>query len=698
MRRLVTAVCVVIAAICAALAAAAQLPATAAPAGPAAVGPGSYVPVAPQRLLDTRQRIGVPTTTPVPAHGTVTFTAAGSGTPVPLGASAVVLNVTATGATASGYVTAYAADAGTADTGRPGVSTLNFAAGRTVPNLAVVPVTAAGHVTLYNGSAGTVQLLADVSGYYTAGTPPVTAQGAFGSVTPARLLDTRQRIGVTTTTPVAAHKTVSFVAEGLHGVPTGVAAVALNVTATGGAAGGYLTAYASGSTPPGTSNVNFVRGQTVATLAIARTGGDHKVTIYNGSSSTVHVVADVQGYFTAGDPVTAGDLGALPPARVMNATTVAAGQSLSLTLAGRGGVPLTGVSTALLGVTVTRPQHGGYLTVYQGTTKPGVSNLNFAAGQTVANLVAVASSSGVVHFYNGSGGTVQVLADASAYVLAGDLALPPTSAGHYVRSVSAASGHFADPAATGVGCADAENNDTFVLLDIGAQANTKLGVVLSATSTTVTYANLVQDIDAYLSSYYTCAPDGPLTLAIGTNNAGDFTTYTAAARGTDWANKVVDVITARPGLTIEGANDIEGAFASTEAQAQQWETAYLAATPTNLVFNGSADGCPDAYGAPVTTCSFGWTQAQYYALAHNGSRIVALPQVYTYADARKWANIDRVAGKAIAFRGSLTEHAAGCADVCGMTPPQGWAFLYHALSTVVGAPSLPVAADLDVLS
>ena len=70
---------------------------------------------------------------------------------------------------------------------------LNFVAGETMPNLVVAPVGADGKVDLYNGSGGTVQLIADVSGWFACGGPPPT--GAFTSLTPTRLLDTRNGTG-----------------------------------------------------------------------------------------------------------------------------------------------------------------------------------------------------------------------------------------------------------------------------------------------------------------------------------------------------------------------------------------------------------------------------------------------------------------------------------------------------------------------
>jgi hypothetical protein len=46
---------------------------------------------------------------------------------------------------------------------------------------------------------------------------------------------------------------------------------------------------------------------------------------------------------------------------------------------------------------------------------PTVSNLNFSAGQTIPNLVVVPVINGKIDFYNGSAGTVQVIADLDGY-------------------------------------------------------------------------------------------------------------------------------------------------------------------------------------------------------------------------------------------------------------------------------------------
>jgi uncharacterized protein (DUF1501 family) len=118
----------------------------------------SQVSVAPTRLLDTRTGIGA-------RQGLV-----GAASEIDIGvvgiagvdpaAKAVILNITATGATAETFVTAYPDGVG-----RPEASSLNVAQGGTIANLVVAKVGANGRVRLYN-DAGGVHLLADVTGFF----------------------------------------------------------------------------------------------------------------------------------------------------------------------------------------------------------------------------------------------------------------------------------------------------------------------------------------------------------------------------------------------------------------------------------------------------------------------------------------------------------------------------------------------------
>ena len=64
------------------------------------------------------------------------------------------------------------------------------------------------------------------------------------------------------------------------------------------------------------------------------------------------------------------------------------GQEFKLNLVGQGGFPAD-ATAALLNLTVTEPTAAGYVKVYPCGEENTVSNVNYVAGQTVANLAAV---------------------------------------------------------------------------------------------------------------------------------------------------------------------------------------------------------------------------------------------------------------------------------------------------------------------
>jgi serine protease len=153
-------------------------------------------------------------------------------------------------------------------------------------------VGADGKVTLFNRSSGATHLLADVSGYYLAGT--ATAAGTFKAVTPSRFLDTRNNAAA------AADSSVSFQVGGSNGVPADASAVVFNLTVAESNSFGFVTAYASGTDRPNASNVNFNVRQIVPNSVTVPVGGDGRVSLFNRSSGSTHLLADVSGYFLAG--------------------------------------------------------------------------------------------------------------------------------------------------------------------------------------------------------------------------------------------------------------------------------------------------------------------------------------------------------------------------------------------------------------
>ena len=98
---------------------------------------------------------------------------------------------------------------------------------------------------------------------------------------------------------------------------------------------------------------------------------------------------------------------------------IPAGGSLTLKVAGRAGVPATGVSAVSLNVTGVSASADTFLIAYpSGVARPNTSNLNLSAGQTYPNAVVTkVGSDGNIVIYN-SAGTVDVVVDVNGYFLA----------------------------------------------------------------------------------------------------------------------------------------------------------------------------------------------------------------------------------------------------------------------------------------
>ncbi|NMM23587.1 MAG: hypothetical protein HHJ11_08835, partial [Phycicoccus sp.] len=140
-----------------------------------------------------------------------------------------------------------------------------------------------------------------------------------------------------------------------------------------------------------------------------------------------------QGTATITEPA---KLVSLSPSRVLDTRTgvgalkglVGGGKSVDLVVAGRGGVPSSGVAAVVLNVTATSTTGAGFVTVYPtGTTRPTASSLNYVKAQTIANqVIAKVGAGGKVSLYTSAG--AQLIADVAGYYPtgAGYVALSPT--------------------------------------------------------------------------------------------------------------------------------------------------------------------------------------------------------------------------------------------------------------------------------
>jgi len=231
----------------------------------------TYVPVIPSPVLSPTRIAG---------NHSVTFAVVGSHG-VPATASAVVLDITATGTAASGHFVTYPQQAGS----RYQVQGAYWAKGQAATGLAIVPM-GQGKAVLANVSGGAADLSAQVVGYY-------VFQGTGSVFIPSprvRILDVR----------VAAKHGVKLPVSGRNGVPaSGTTAVQVNLTATGASAGGSITAYADGTARPGVTSLSYVKGQTSTNAAIVATGKDGAIDLFNNGTQPVTLVVDLIGSYYA---------------------------------------------------------------------------------------------------------------------------------------------------------------------------------------------------------------------------------------------------------------------------------------------------------------------------------------------------------------------------------------------------------------
>jgi uncharacterized repeat protein (TIGR01451 family) len=122
--------------------------------------------------------------------------------------------------------------------------------------------------------------------------------GSYHTVSPCRVLDTRNPAGAYGAPPLAASASRTFTVAGQCGVPTNASAVSINLTATGSTAPGFLLAHATGGAIPTVSTINYSTGQTRANNAVVVLSAGGQLDLTCGQAAgTVDAILDVSGYF-----------------------------------------------------------------------------------------------------------------------------------------------------------------------------------------------------------------------------------------------------------------------------------------------------------------------------------------------------------------------------------------------------------------
>ncbi len=121
----------------------------------------------------------------------------------------------------------------------------------------------------------------------------------YYTLTPCRVLDTRNVSGPLGGPVLAPGATRSFVAAGSCGIPSTAKALAINLTVVSPAAAGDLRVYPSDVAVPLTSAINFGANQTRTNNGIVTlpANGSQAISIFNESTGNTDVILDVSGFF-----------------------------------------------------------------------------------------------------------------------------------------------------------------------------------------------------------------------------------------------------------------------------------------------------------------------------------------------------------------------------------------------------------------
>jgi hypothetical protein len=416
---------------------------------------GEFFPLTPTRIYDSRPNepaVNEPAPGPkaaTPDQPTFDIPLLGQGG-VPADSSrvlAVVVNITVTSPTASGWLNAFAAGSPPATA----TSIINFTKGQTVPNLAIVRPGTDGKLSirLFSSAAtGSADVIVDVFGWIATSANP--DRGArLVPVTPGRIYDSRdggsgigqgQSIELPIRGATVGSTTVPNTAD--------VVGVVLNVTGVNNGPGSVDTFVAVVPDPvvnrPGTSNLNLAKGLVKPNLVVVPVNAaDGKVRLFNNTGTT-NLAVDVVGYLERRpDETRAGRIVPLSaPFRVFDTREAAfgnvelgPGQAEPWSFAdfvasvNIGGVAV-GNQMAVIGNLTSaslRRQYASqaassYVSVFPDQLptgqRPATSNLNMVENVPVPNLAVVkygASSTAWVYNFNGY---AHYLFDASAVVLA----------------------------------------------------------------------------------------------------------------------------------------------------------------------------------------------------------------------------------------------------------------------------------------
>jgi M6 family metalloprotease-like protein len=308
-----------------------------------------YYPLSHARILDTATTLGGHKG-PLGAGKTLDLRVLGVGGIPAQGVSAVVLNLWAAAPSTSSSLTVYPTNLA-----KPGTQNLQLVKNRTSSNLVTVAPGPDGKVRIAN-AAGTVHLMADVVGYY--GSPyggllysPVSGQGVYPPSGPCVFFCT-----------LPANSDTEVGIQGYGALPpSGVTAVALQVTSQFSPQDGKLFIYPKGAPQPAHNDIAYPGGDIHTWLVIVKTGNGGNIMVRNTGAGSAYLNFRVVGWYGAGAEYT---FRTVKPARLVPASTsIAASATKSIVVGGVTGIPAGDAKAVLVNVSLIHPTNTGFLNV-----------------------------------------------------------------------------------------------------------------------------------------------------------------------------------------------------------------------------------------------------------------------------------------------------------------------------------------------
>jgi uncharacterized repeat protein (TIGR03803 family) len=267
------------------------------------------------------------------------------------------------------------------------------------------PLVFDGNNNIYGTAAGGPNLPACVG---TCGVAfQVTNPQQFVSITPCRVVDTRNPNGPLGGPAIQGGTSRDFPITGNCNIPQSASAISANVTVVPRGELQYLTVWPTGQTRPVVSLMNSFDGRIKANAATAQTGAGGSVSVY--ASNTADVIIDVDGYFVLPSARPQGTTALayypLPPCRVVDTRnpdgplggpTLTGGQERDFPVldAASCNIP-SGAQAYSFNVTAIPTHTLAYLTMWPvGQDRPVVSTLNALTGSITANAAVLAAGTG----------------------------------------------------------------------------------------------------------------------------------------------------------------------------------------------------------------------------------------------------------------------------------------------------------------